>query len=124
MSKLYRSVWNEALGAWVAIAEIEGSCGTYAQCQQFDFKSSKPNFALSHIMQATTLGLLASSANNALAQHTILNVSPMRIPVTIFSPIVSSSRELETFLSADLVSATERSNVGSVFGEPYLKLKP
>ena len=82
MSKLYRSVWNEALGTWVAVAEIEGSCGTSAQCQQFDFKSSKPNFTLSRIMQATTLGLLASSANNALALPTALNVSPIYEPVT------------------------------------------
>ena len=61
MSKLYRSVWNEALDAWVAIAEIEGSSGTSNSFEPINHKTNKLSCTASRIMQATTLGLLASS---------------------------------------------------------------
>ncbi|MDO5680983.1 MAG: ESPR-type extended signal peptide-containing protein, partial [Pelistega sp.] len=100
MNKSYRSVWNEALGAWVAVSEIEGGRSKNSVSSlgsEFDDVTSRPALTLNNIAKVTFLGLLSLVGNNALAQQDVIGTIK-------FDVLANTSTKMRTIQSTGHVA--------------------
>ena len=59
MNKVYRSIYNEALGAWVATSEVSSACGKKTGSSRLLSKPQSENSANAHRrLQALSMSLL------------------------------------------------------------------